>query len=147
MPLRLHCILCHLTGPGSCILNGPRMGHCGPVAAPADAVCCTSVCAIWYAQSEVGKCSTVSQRRPSYVFDTPANYRVRVLGPMDKRRSEYLCGMSIASGRRHGGPIVTTLTGELVDQAALVGVLNSLYDMGYPLLKVERLGPSPPVDL
>jgi hypothetical protein len=62
---------------------------------------------------------------------------------MDKRRSEYLCGMSISSARRQGESIVTTLTGELVDQAALVGVLNSLYDMGYPLLKVERLGPSP----
>jgi hypothetical protein len=88
----------------------------------------------------------LNQPHPSYVFDTPANYRVRVLGPIDKRRSEYLCGMRVSSTRRQGGPIVTTLTGELVDQAALVGVLNSLYDMGYPLLKVERLGPLPPAD-
>jgi hypothetical protein len=86
----------------------------------------------------------LSQCRTSYVFDTPANYRVRVLGLMDKRRSEVLCGMGISSTRRQGGSIVTTLTGELIDQAALMGVLNSLYDMGYPLLKVERLGPSPP---
>jgi hypothetical protein len=84
----------------------------------------------------------LNQRRPSYVFDTPASYRIRVLGAMDKRRSEVLCGMGISSTRRQGGPIVTTLTGALADQAALVGVLNSLYDMGYPLLKVERLGPS-----
>jgi hypothetical protein len=54
--------------------------------------------------------------------------------------------MGISSTRRQGGSIVTTLTGELIDQAALMGVLNSLYDMGYPLLKVERLGPSPPAD-
>jgi len=97
----------------------------------------------WYASSQSGECSALSQHRPSYVFDTPANYRVRVLGPMDKRRSEYLCGMRISSARRQDGPIVTTLTGELVDQAALMGVLNSLYDMGYALLKIERLGPSP----
>ena len=96
---------------------------------------------------EVGECSALNQRRPSYVFDTPANYRVRVLGPMDKRRSEVLCGMSISSRRGQGGRSITILTGELIDQAALMGVLNSLYDMGYPLLKVERLGPSPPVDL
>ncbi len=51
--------------------------------------------------------------------------------------------MRISSARRQEGPIVTTLSGELIDQAALMGVLNSLYDMGYPLLKVERLGPSP----
>ena len=122
------------------------MGHHGAVAVPTDALCCSSVGAIWYAQSLVGKCSRLNQRRRSYVFDTSANYRVRVLGPMDKRRSEYLCGMRISSVQRQGGPIITTLTGELVDQAALMGVLNSLYDMGYPLLKVERLGPSPPAD-
>jgi len=102
--------------------------------------------AIWYASSQSAECGTLNQPHPSYVFDTPANYRVRVLGPMDKRRSEYLCGMRISSARRQGGPIVTTLTGELVDQAALMGVLNSLYDMGYALLKIERLGPSPPAD-
>jgi hypothetical protein len=99
-----------------------------------------------YASSQQEEYSALSQRRPSYVFDTSANYRVRVLGPMDKRRSEYLCGMRISSTRRQGGSIVTTLTGELVDQAALMGVLNSLYDMGYPLLKVERLGPTPSAD-
>jgi hypothetical protein len=88
----------------------------------------------------------LNQRRQSYVFDTSANYRIRILGPLDKRRSEYLCGMSISSGRRHGGPVVTTLTGELVDQAALMGVLSSLYDMGYALLKIERLGPLLPAE-
>jgi hypothetical protein len=40
-------------------------------------------------------------------------------------------------------PAVTTLTGEVRDQAALLGVLNALYDMGCPLLKVERLGALP----
>jgi hypothetical protein len=88
----------------------------------------------------------LNQRRQSYVFDTPANYRVRVLGLLDKRRSEYLCGMRISSGRRQGGTIVTTLTGELTDQAALMGVLSSLYDMGYALLRIERLGPLPPAE-
>jgi len=35
------------------------------------------------------------------------------------------------------------LTGRFVDQAALAGVLNTLYDMGFPLLKVERLETRP----
>jgi hypothetical protein len=34
---------------------------------------------------------------------------------------------------------VTTLTGNLPDQAALAGVLNLLYDLGLPLLAVEAL--------
>ena len=45
-------------------------------------------------------------------------------------------------GNRFKGEILPDLL-ELVDQAELMGVLNSLYDMGYPLLRVERLGPSP----
>jgi hypothetical protein len=33
--------------------------------------------------------------------------------------------------------IVTTLSGQVIDQAALMGILNGLYDMGYRLLAVE----------
>ena len=36
------------------------------------------------------------------------------------------------------------LTGELTDQVALMGVLNTLYAMGFTLLKVERLECPPP---
>ena len=34
---------------------------------------------------------------------------------------------------------VTTLLGELADQAALAGVLNTLYELHLPVLSVERL--------
>jgi hypothetical protein len=34
---------------------------------------------------------------------------------------------------------VTTLLGELADQAALAGVLNTLYELRLPVLSVERL--------
>jgi hypothetical protein len=34
---------------------------------------------------------------------------------------------------------MTALSGEIMDQAALIGILNTLYDMGYPLLCVEYL--------
>jgi hypothetical protein len=36
------------------------------------------------------------------------------------------------------------LRGELIDQAALMGVLNTLYDLGYTLLKLERMAGSEP---
>jgi hypothetical protein len=72
-------------------------------------------------------------------LDTPVRYRIRIEGRLDKRWSEYLCGMAIASRSRAGEPIVTTLTGELIDMAALMGVLNTVYDLGFTLLKVERL--------
>jgi len=46
------------------------------------------------------------------------------------------------------GRAATTLTGELPDQAALLGVLDQLYCLGAPLLSVECLesgeSPEPP---
>jgi hypothetical protein len=50
--------------------------------------------------------------------------------------------MVISSTKQAGKPTVTTLTGELTDQAALMGVLNTVYDLGFTLLKVERLADS-----
>jgi len=35
------------------------------------------------------------------------------------------------------GRIVITLTGKIVDQAALMGILNYLYDLGYTVLAIE----------
>lgn len=37
---------------------------------------------------------------------------------------------------------VATLIGELPDQAALFGVLNRLYGLGYPLVSVDYLYPA-----
>ncbi|GIK54442.1 MAG: hypothetical protein HND44_05545 [Chloroflexi bacterium] len=42
------------------------------------------------------------------------------------------------TGAEESAP-VTTLTGRLVDQAALLGVLNSVYSLGMPLLSVDCL--------
>jgi hypothetical protein len=36
-----------------------------------------------------------------------------------------------------GRHAVTILVGRLADQAALIGILNTLYDLGLPLLSVE----------
>ena len=86
----------------------------------------------------------MNPRRQPLKLDTPASYRIRIEGPLDKRWSESLCGMAISSARRRGGPTVTTLTGELTDMAALMGVLNTVYDLGFTLLKVERQAGSKP---
>ncbi len=34
---------------------------------------------------------------------------------------------------------ISILMGKLADQSALIGVLNSLHDIGYPILSVEYL--------
>lgn len=77
------------------------------------------------------------------VFDEPGCYRIRVSGNLDPSRSDVLGGMAIATRRPAGKPPATTLTGELQDQAALMGVLNTLYDSGYAIIEVKRLSPLP----
>jgi hypothetical protein len=75
--------------------------------------------------------------RPSPSLFEPATYRIRILGTLDKKWSDYYGGMTIEHDIVLNQYPVTILTGRLVDQAALIGVINSLYDLGCPLLSVE----------
>jgi len=38
-------------------------------------------------------------------------------------------------------PGETVFTGQIIDQAALHGILNTIRDLGLPLLEVRHLGP------
>jgi hypothetical protein len=67
----------------------------------------------------------------------PATYRISILGTLDKKWSDYCGGMAIEHDIVLNKYPMTTLTGQLIDQSALMGVLNSLYDMGCPILFVE----------
>jgi hypothetical protein len=70
---------------------------------------------------------------------TPATYRITIQGRLDDSWSEQLGGMAISAEREADGSPLTVLTGRLVDQAALYGVLNALYGLGFALLSVERV--------
>ena len=72
-------------------------------------------------------------------FDDPATYQIRVQGRLKASWSDRLEGMMISVAGSDGGPFVTTLEGELLDQAALAGVLNTLYELHLPVLEVKRL--------
>jgi hypothetical protein len=67
----------------------------------------------------------------------PATYRVCIVGTLDKKYSDYCGGMAIEHEIVLNQYPVTILTGRMIDQAALIGVINSLYDFGCPLLSVE----------
>jgi hypothetical protein len=68
----------------------------------------------------------------------PANYRIVVDGELDQSWSDRLAGLRIKAIKRKSRLVVTTLSGQLTDQAELLGVLNSLYNLGLPLRVVER---------
>ncbi len=65
--------------------------------------------------------------------------RIQVRGVLDESLSERLGGMKITTDRSDEQQPVTTLEGFLRDQAALSGVLNTLYELHVPVLAVERV--------
>ncbi|MBL0714773.1 MAG: hypothetical protein JJV98_13850 [Desulfosarcina sp.] len=72
-------------------------------------------------------------------FDGPGSYQIRIKGYLDPDRSDWIGGMQITTRNDPGQLAVTTLVGKVMDQAALSGILNTLYEMHLPLLSVEHL--------
>jgi hypothetical protein len=75
----------------------------------------------------------------SIPFDHPAKYKINVQGRIAPDWSDRLEGMTICQTSMGGDIPVTTLEGELSDQTALAGVLNTLYELHLPVISVERL--------
>jgi hypothetical protein len=73
---------------------------------------------------------------PNHPLDIPQRYQIRVQGSIDPSWSARLGGLCIAVEHFSDRPAVTTLSGELPDQAALHGVLSALYTLGSRLLSV-----------
>jgi len=71
-------------------------------------------------------------------LDRSGNFEIRVHGIVDEHWSDYLGGAVI---KREEPPSVSVsvLRGQFQDQAALMGILNTLYDLGFPLLSFERI--------
>ncbi len=76
-------------------------------------------------------------------FDNPATYRVLVSGHVAANWSDRMEGMSIRWLKHADEPVITVLEGELIDQAALAGVLKTLYELHLAVLTVECLRASP----
>lgn len=77
--------------------------------------------------------------RPSISLFEPMMYRISVVGTLSKNWSDYCGGMAIEHASGAKGYAMTTLTGQLADQSALIGVLNSLHDIGCPIISVESV--------
>ena len=76
---------------------------------------------------------------PKLVVSAPAIYRICVQGHLDVKWTDYVQGMSISTEYDESQNPVTILTGQLLDQAAFMGVMNALYDRRLPILSVECL--------
>ena len=69
--------------------------------------------------------------------DEPGLYEIRIKGLLDDRWASWFGGLTLT--REDNGE--TLLTGPVVDQAALHGLLRKVRDLGVPLLSVTRVRP------
>jgi hypothetical protein len=81
----------------------------------------------------------INPSRNPITFDQPATYQINVQGRIDSTMSDLLGGMTISPVTLESDHPVTTLCGVLGDQAALAGVLNTLYELHLTVLSVKRL--------
>ena len=67
---------------------------------------------------------------------TSNNFIIGVKGKLEKDLSEIFGGLSIKHKKENDG-IVSYLEGEIIDQAELIGILNTLFNMRFPIIKVK----------
>lgn len=72
--------------------------------------------------------------------DTPIIYQIRIKGHLGRHWADRFEELSITL--EDDG--TTLLTGPVVDQAALYGILRRISDLGIPLLSVNLVGAGPP---
>lgn len=68
-------------------------------------------------------------------YHEPGLYEIRIQGHLDDRRAAWFEGLTLT--REDNGD--TLLTGLVVDQAALYGLLRKVRDLGIPLISVNLL--------
>ena len=65
---------------------------------------------------------------------TGKTYEIKLKGHLNESWADWFDGLTIT----HEDDGTTTLTGEVVDQSALHGVLKKIRDLGLPLISVNQ---------
>jgi len=68
-------------------------------------------------------------------WSQPQVYEIRFKGHLNRRRAQMFEGLEMVQGPDGE----TVLTGPVIDQAALHGILSRIRDLGVPLLSVKRV--------
>jgi hypothetical protein len=72
--------------------------------------------------------------------DQPMVYQIRIKGHLGQQWTDWFEGLTITLGENGD----TLLTGQLIDQAVLHGILKKIRDLGMPLLSVNIVDPNQP---
>jgi hypothetical protein len=77
-----------------------------------------------------------NKRSAEYDADQPMVYQIRIKGHLVPQWTDWFEGLTITLEDGN-----TFLTGPVIDQAALHGILKKVRDLGMPLLSVNSVGP------
>ena len=72
--------------------------------------------------------------------DQPIVYQIRLRGHLDDQWTDWFGGLTITL-EENGD---TLLTGPVIDQAALFGLLKKVRDLGLPLVSIDCVEPGQP---
>ena len=78
-----------------------------------------------------------NQHSPQHDSGQPGIYQIRIRGHLGTQWMDWFDGLSITL-KENGD---TLLTGRVIDQAALHGILKKVRDLGMPLLSVNSVDP------
>jgi len=79
-----------------------------------------------------GKLSMANTRKPQPDSPQPTIYKIRIKGQLDPQWTDWFEGLTITLDDNGD----TLLTGAVIDQAALHGLLKRVRDLGLPLISV-----------
>ena len=80
-----------------------------------------------------------NKRNPIIDLSQPTVYQIRLKGHLSPQWTEWFEGLTITLEEDEN----TLLTGTVVDQAALHGLLKKVRDLGMPLLSINSVGFNP----
>jgi hypothetical protein len=83
----------------------------------------------------------MSQPQTNSPFTRPRHYQITVEGKIDPSWSDWFNGMILVSRMEAEDMYITTLTGTVIDQVALRGLLNRLWDLNLVLCSIQQIDP------
>ncbi len=82
---------------------------------------------------------TYRERRSEDAFGGPATYRIVVRGTVSESWHRRLGGLEVTTSSPEIGESLTVLRGRIRDQAALHGLLDTLYALHLPIVEVTKV--------
>ena len=66
-------------------------------------------------------------------------YQIKVSGSLDQRWTEWFHKMQITTEINEGRTPITVLTGPVIDQVALRGLMTKIWDLNFELISAQRM--------